>query len=228
MLASASRREQQLGAEARRRVNFLGAIETLIENSRLPPYSITWETLSAEIERLPEFAELEKNTSGSTASDLLYSVIEKRLERLDAIAESVGFSEADTDFRVFRERLPDLSDADSEYIYQVCHRDWTVTSTEVAKESNERNRAFLRILKLDPSLVACPSFEAAQTRFHGQKAAREVGGEAEQRAVYAQFVKWSQGRNCEPGQILEGDSDWEDIEPLLESRQTRQSEDVSV
>jgi hypothetical protein len=68
MLASASRREQQLGVKARRWLNFPGAMEAFIDKSCFPSYSIIWKTLSAEIERLLNFMELTKNPSGCTES----------------------------------------------------------------------------------------------------------------------------------------------------------------
>ena len=38
-----------------------------------------------------------------------------------------------------------------------------------------------------------------------------VESDDERREIFEEFVRWGENRNCEPGEILPGDSDWEDI-----------------
>jgi hypothetical protein len=89
----------------------------------------------------------------------------------------------------------------------------------LAPKREEKKREMLRMLKLIPELAQCPPFETAATVFAGQRAARDLQPE-DQRAVYDAFREWSRPRNCEPGEIIEGDSDWEDMTSLID-RETK-------
>jgi pre-mRNA-processing factor 40 len=199
MAELALRREALMKIEGERRLRFIGALNRLFDQIEKPLNFLSWADMESEITAWSEYAELTKNTHGSTPSDLFYSVLEKRV---GAVAE-IGCEKI---ARFLTEA--GLSVEEQRWVFAV-HRG------RVGVEG--KRRALLRLMKGRAELAECPPFEVAVRAFGATRAAQEVGGEGEQRAVYERFCEWSRRRAaCEPGEIIEGDSDWEDINPAID------------
>ena len=54
-------------------------------------------------------------------------------------------------------------------------------------------------------------YEAAKEILKDKSDFVSVESDDERREIFEEFVRWGENRNCEPGEILPGDSDWEDI-----------------
>jgi hypothetical protein len=207
-------REQQVRVEAERRVQFVKALSRIFDQREGSICLLNWADIEPEIVVLPEYVELMKNIRGSTPAELFYWVLEKRLERLDSIAAELSLH----GFLTFESRidqLPDsLSDQEKRYVLDVCRRN-RLRLNEQGVGADQKHKELLELMKRLPDLADCPPFEVAVRTFEGMPAAREMD-EREQQIVYGRFCEWMKGRSCEPGEIIRGDSDWEDIAPAIE------------
>lgn len=212
-------REQRLKVEAIRRIKFLKAIEPIINEIKLPITNLTYKTAIEKASKLPEFNEMNLNINGSSAIDLIYDEIEDKFSYLE---EKVGsFTKDDLIYQKFLENhnneLVGLSEEESKYIYEDMKNVYIVEEVITKKEEKTKHNNLIRLLRLTPSLVNCTSFEAAKTIISRAHEFKEVGDEEQQKQIFNEFVEWSKDRNCEPGEIIKGDDDWEDIGPMVEN-----------
>ncbi|KAH0795027.1 WW domain containing protein [Histomonas meleagridis] len=214
-------REQRLKVEAVRRIKFQRAAFPIVSSYQIPFTSLTYKTVIDQISQLPEYREMQLNITGSTAIDLIYDMVEERHKELDEKASSLSFSDEDCDFEYFikhfKNELNGINEDSIQYIYEIAKKNYLIEKELHNKEAKTKHDLMMKLLKLTPALVKCTSFEAARDivgKYHDFK---EAGDEETQRQIFAEFVEWGKGRNCEPGEIIEGDDDWEDIGPMIEN-----------
>lgn len=167
------KREQQMKIEQERRDAFRQALEKLVLER--PLSELQYDTLRDEIEGLCEYKDLQKNTSGATAGDIFYDVVELRTASLDALAESIrdeliltiaALGEHD------RVRDRGLSLQEMQYLFNIYKYKHAL-----------RVRALLECLRGCESLLARPPFEEAITIIRGISDFQAVSNETA-REVY--------------------------------------------
>ncbi|OHT03129.1 WW domain containing protein [Tritrichomonas foetus] len=247
-------REQRTKQETIRRIKFIKAIKSIIDNSEIPIMFMTFNALEEEITKLPEFIEMGKNVTGSTAVDLFYDVLEEKMELLDKKAEEIQLNENDLDFPTFCEHFKDIlndstsipnnelnnneqnpnesennqskneeipmnkfNDGEIRYIFECCVRDYLLRKDFISTEEKVKKDAFLHILKLNAQLVNCTSYDEARRLLAHSREFLNIDDEEERKAIFEEFVEWGKDRTCEPGEIIKGDDDWEDIGPMIEN-----------
>lgn len=214
-------REVQMKNEAERRISFLNAIKAFIDASDVPLQEMTFSMFAEQIREMPEYIEMKENANGSTPADLFYDVIEEKMQELDQKVSQIKITEEDFDFSTFCSNhegiISELNENDKRYAYESSIRDYLLRKEFNIKKAQEKEDALLQVIKLDPTLVQCPSFEQAKDRLKNKPEFNDIETEEEQQEIYSKFVKWSKNRNCEPGEIIKGDDDWIDIGPIIEN-----------
>lgn len=216
------KREQQAKEETKRRFNFLNAVRRFLDKyPEIPITEITFNRFATEIRQLPEYIDMKKNVNGSTAVDLFYDVVEEKMSILDQKVEQIHITEEDFEFEKFSEKfsaiLEDLKDNEIRYIFESSIRDFLIHRDYLTAEAQAKENALMRALKLNASLVTCTSFEEAKRILSNTRELNDIETEEEQRKIFNDFVEWGKNRNCEPGEILPGDDDWDDIGPMVEN-----------
>jgi len=216
-----AQRREFLNIEANRRIIFIQALKNLMGEIGLEVINMCYSEMDEKIKTLPEYVEFSKNIHGSTAVDIFYDVQEEMLEPLESFASSIPFQIEDLDYSIFVAKYGEMlgdkfyGDEEIKYIHQYCSIFQVDKLADQTLRKEERRKNLMRLMKHTPKLVGCSSFQMAKNFIGNSVEYRQINDESEQIDIFNEFVRWGDQRQCEPGEIIEGDSDWEDIIPFL-------------
>ena len=210
-------REKITAFQAENRISFERAMREKLETYGSKLLNSTYKEFQNEIESLPEYQLIIKNNGGSSAEDLFYDLIdEKQVEFEEKFLKNTTISSEEeiTDPNVFFQKhreLDSLDDNEKQYAYTFVVKKYLVNKFNLTQKYSKSAKNIMKLYKLVPQLVKCSNYYAAKELLRNNPVFCEIDSDELKEQIFQDFVKWGENRDCEPGEILPEDSDWEDI-----------------
>lgn len=207
--------------EATRRKQFELALSKFLMISKKNIINLQYSDIEQEISTLPEYQEILQNVAGSTPEDIFYNIQEDIQKDLETRALSIQITDEQLQFEPFieahQEELKDFNDEEKIFIFEYCRMNCISSRVNSQIHEKETRKALMNLYKLTPQLVSCSNYRAAKELLGNKVEFLAVESEDTRKEIFDQFVKWSENRKCEPGEVLPDDSDWEDFSNLFEN-----------
>ena len=214
-------RDQLLTLQARNRIEFEKAMREKLKQYGSQLLNSTYKDFSQEIETLPEYQMILHNKSGSSPEDLFYDYVEElQFAFEEKFLKNTTISEEEIfDFDLFFQNHKEFNSMDQHekiYAHTFLSKKFLINKFNLAQKYSSSAKKIMKLYKLVPQLVKCSNYRAAKELLRNNQVFHEIESDELKEQIFKDFVKWSENRECEPGEILPEDSDWEDISQYLQ------------
>ena len=151
--------------------------------------------------------------------NLFYEIQNEITNNLIEISKNLNLNFEDLNFLNFINKFKNLknnfNEFEIQFIFDYNFYFYLNNNNKINNNNLEKKKKLLKLLKNLPLLYNCNNYEIAKSLLNKNNEFLNIELEEEKILIFKNFCEWNSNRNCEIGEILPDDSDWEDISQYL-------------